>query len=548
MSVNECVDVSSPLMGNERSESPVSGWWFWRQTFAMNSFRLFIYYLGMTATISVNLLIFFYSNWHGFVSVTEYQWLQTITNIIKYLALLSIPSLTFTFIGHILFPPVLRRQVASLEELSSQFHHRLFFRIVTRGTNKSLVKQHVKHSWCVLSKILPSHQFFIEVATDNSQDFIATDVEEVMMMSSVRELVVPKEYQTSTGAKYKARALQYAIEHSAAKEDDWIVHLDEETRFDAETVRHILHHCVTESDAIQRDEKKYGNIGQGTILYGTNEIDNYVTTLADSVRVGDDLGKFRLQYELHEPLIGMHGSFVVCHNAVEKEVTFDHGMEGSITEDAYFALIARWQKGVKFSWIDAFMYEQSPFTFGDFMRQRCRWYVGLWLVCMSNAIPVKGRMTLTFFMCTWASTPLIWIALVLNIFIDSDISYGYRMVTSVMAGVSTWGYIVGFLFTFRMRDGIMRYLGLAILQYVCLPLFAILEMSGVLLGIFRPPVTAFHVVQKEKNPTMDPNCPLVLSQSNSCLNEIVVTLEGNVNQNETNNEVVIELEVGQTQK
>jgi hypothetical protein len=81
----------------------------------------------------------------------------------------------------------------------------------------------------------------------------------------------------------------------------------------------------------------------------SQEPDNWVTTLADSVRVGDDFGKFRIQYELHEPLIGMHGSFVVCQNAVERLVTFDHGMEGSITEDAFFALVAQ-VKGIKFSW------------------------------------------------------------------------------------------------------------------------------------------------------------------------------------------------------
>jgi len=59
-----------------------------------------------------------------------------------------------------------------------------------------------------------------------------------------------------------------------------------------------------------------------------------------SIRVGDDFGKFRLQYESQSPWIGMHGSFVVCSNAVERAVGFNHGIRGSITEDAYFALVA----------------------------------------------------------------------------------------------------------------------------------------------------------------------------------------------------------------
>ena len=104
--------------------------------------------------------------------------------------------------------------------------------------------------------------------------------------------------------------------------------------------------------AVLRGEKRYGNIGQGVIKYGCHENPpNYLTTLADSIRVADDFGKFRVQYELHEPLIGMHGSFVVCQTAVEAAIGFDHGISGSITEDAYFALVAR-AEGVKVRWID----------------------------------------------------------------------------------------------------------------------------------------------------------------------------------------------------
>ena len=36
----------------------------------------------------------------------------------------------------------------------------------------------------------------------------------------------------------------------------------------------------------------------------------------------------------------MHGSFVVCQNA-EIDFGFDHGVEGSITEDTFFAMHMR---------------------------------------------------------------------------------------------------------------------------------------------------------------------------------------------------------------
>jgi egghead protein (zeste-white 4 protein) len=191
------------------------------------------------------------------------------------------------------------------------------------------------------------------------------------------EVVCPSTFKCSSGAKYKARALHYAILNSRASDTDWIIHLDEETRFDIDTVKHTLAHCVHNDMLVSHGKQVFGDIGQGVILYGANkEIDNYITTLADSFRVSDDLGKFRLQFYTKRPWIGMHGSFVVCPNAVEKHIGFDHGMPGSITEDAYFALVA-WERGVKFAWVDTYMYEQSPFSIYDFIMQRRRWFGGV---------------------------------------------------------------------------------------------------------------------------------------------------------------------------
>ena len=97
-------------------------------------------------------------------------------------------------------------------------------------------------------------------------------------------------------------------------------------------------------------------------------------SLADTIRVGDDFGKFALQYRMFEdPLIGMHGSFVVCQNAVEIDFGFDHGVEGSITEDTFFAMHIA-SHGVKVKWCEGHMFEQSPFNVEDFAKQRCRWY------------------------------------------------------------------------------------------------------------------------------------------------------------------------------
>ena len=122
-----------------------------------------------------------------------------------------------------------------------------------------------------------------------------------------------------------------------------------------------------------------------------------VTSLADTIRVADDYGKFAFQYRLcGEPLIGMHGSYAAVHNAVELDFGFDHGEAGSITEDTYFALLIA-EHGVKFRWVHGAMHEQSPFTVVDFMKQRCRWFSGLWLCVVCPDLALWRRVMLGSF-------------------------------------------------------------------------------------------------------------------------------------------------------
>eukprot|EP00976_Prorocentrum_cordatum_P070493 1179955-Prorocentrum_minimum.AAC.4 len=65
-------------------------------------------------------------------------------------------------------------------------------------------------------------------------------------------------------------------------------------------VPHILHHCLREHQLCLEGQQRYGKIGQGGILYGSGEVENWITTLADSLRVADDYGKFRVQFEMNE--------------------------------------------------------------------------------------------------------------------------------------------------------------------------------------------------------------------------------------------------------
>jgi beta-1,4-mannosyltransferase len=76
------------------------------------------------------------------------------------------------------------------------------------------------------------------------------------------------------------------------------VHLDEETIITENAVRGILNFIFNGKH----------EFGQGLITYANEDIVNWMTTLADSFRVADDMGKLRFQfYMFHRPLFSWKG-------------------------------------------------------------------------------------------------------------------------------------------------------------------------------------------------------------------------------------------------
>lgn len=185
-------------------------------------------------------------------------------------------------------------------------------RVVTRGDYPDLVKSNVQRNMntCLESGM---DKFIIEVVTDKPLNLPKNP--------RIREIVVPSSYRTKTNCKYKSRALQYALEDEVnlLNDDDWIVHLDEETLLTESSVRGILNFLF---------EGKHP-IGQGLITYANEKVVNWITTLADSFRVGADMGLLRFCLKkFHKALFLFKGSFVVCQAGVERAVTFDNGVEG----------------------------------------------------------------------------------------------------------------------------------------------------------------------------------------------------------------------------
>lgn len=223
----------------------------------------------------------------------EYGYTWTIVlYFLRFLTFLPLPQALFNFAGLTFYNAFPDRVTLKSTPLLAPF---ICIRIVTRGDYPKLVRTNVVRN---MNKCIDAglENFLIEVVTDK-----AVGLEH---HRRVREIVVPPSYRTKTGALFKARALQYCLEDgvNVLADTDWIVHLDEETLLTENSVRGILNFVM---------DGKY-HFGQGLITYANEEVVNWITTLADTFRVADDMGKLRFQFKMfHKPLFSWKGSYVV---------------------------------------------------------------------------------------------------------------------------------------------------------------------------------------------------------------------------------------------
>jgi egghead protein (zeste-white 4 protein) len=360
------------------------------------------------------------------------------------------------------------------------------WRIVTAGKNIDVVSSTIRRCQAEMAAT-PLAPYLIEVVIDECENVALLPVADV----DVRVIVVPREYVTPNNSHFKARALHYALLNSRIPETAWLVHLDEETQPTPSAIKGVCKFI--------RQEEASGRlrIGQGALLYHREWERHPFLTLADNVRTGDDFARFHLQHRLGVTLFGLHGSFIVVRNDVEKATGgFDFGPHGDITEDAFWAVKAM-QNGLRCAWVEGFLEEQSCMSIIDFLRQRRRWFHGLVKTVLHAPVKLRWRLGLGLNTMLWSLAPFAVVYTLCKPFIGVAVPPGVRVFASYSFATFAVWYVTGLKANMDEHGvkGFWKRVELTLLQIFLLPVFCVLEGLGVAWGLASQ-AKGFEVVKK----------------------------------------------------
>lgn len=312
----------------------------------------------------------------------------------------------------------------------------LVFRIVTRGENVEVLRENIAAIHDAFDHYpLEKGPYRIEVVSECPVDVAESTQAQAFVY------VVPGAYVTAHKSRFKARAMTYLQEHVQPEPEEWYVYLDEESLVD-EVFIAGLYQFIQRSEALMHRPAKHhpqGIIGQGTIIYQGG---HWFFRSADAMRTADDLGRFRLQYSLGVPIFGMHGSFIIVRGIDDARLSFDVGPGNSIAEDAAWALHA-WHKGFRFAWVDGFLYEQPPQSIRDFIKQRCRWLIGIRGVLRDSTLPLRYRLGLGIFTYSWHFSLFPTIVAILALFTHTTAFFWVQVPANFVWSVFFLSYLQG---------------------------------------------------------------------------------------------------------
>jgi egghead protein (zeste-white 4 protein) len=361
------------------------------------------------------------------------------------------------------------------------------WRIVSKGVNREALTATIAACRREM-RCTPLFPYVIEVLVDRNTAAEGLPAEG----GDLHYIRVPHGYVTPNGTVAKARALHYALQVSPLRPDTWLVHMDEESWPTRSGITGIAAMIAEEESA----RPWCPRIGQGTITYHREWKNHPFFTLADCIRSGSDKGRLFLSMKIGVPLFGLHGSFIVVRNDMEKSVGFDIGARGSLTEDAWWGTMAM-DRGLRCRWVDGYIAEQCTQRVPDFLKQRRRWFNGLARTALSAPASWRWRAVLTVSMLAWASAPLAWIYTAGHLIDGGYINPAIRLLADFSLAVYVATTLIGLQLNMREHGirGIAQKVRWALTWLACLPVFSLMESAAVAYAIVRP-AKDFHVVRK----------------------------------------------------
>lgn len=189
--------------------------------------------------------------------------------------------------------------------------------------------------------------------------------------------------------------------------------------------------------------------------------------------------------------------FVSFQVAAERDISFDNGIDGSIAEDCFFAMMAS-SRGYTFDFVDGEMHEKSPFTLMDFIQQRKRWLQGLLLVVHAKEIPCRTKIWLATGVYSTATLPLTLSNIIWAILFPIPMPLPVDLLFAFLGGMALYMYIFGVVKSFSLSSragGWLKTPFCVVCVVLLVPVFIVLETIAVVWG-WVGKKHKFHVVQK----------------------------------------------------
>ena len=224
---------------------------------------------------------------------------------------------------------------------------------------------------------------------------------EVALKVNAKNVTVPSDYQTNPPVKYKARALQYAVEQrkkcAQANSQTWIYLLDEESMVTEQCVRALLQYISN------KDAKP---IAEGGIIYPNHFFNNNLfCSMSETLRTYVCYDCVTQMSSGKMPT-HMHGSNLLVRSDIEAQVGWAY-QKLDLSEDQRFGWEATLKLGEGiFGWHGGTIEEQPARSLRDLLEQRQRWFVGSIHNLQNAKIPLQQKITISIrWLAWWAGFP-----------------------------------------------------------------------------------------------------------------------------------------------